>query len=122
MKKQLASNDYYSLEANKKYFSVSQLKDFMKCEAMAMAKIRGEYSQPTTRAMLTGSFVDAYFEGTLPEFMKCHPEIYTQKNALRADFKLSLIHICGEPRVRIVTEFYSCQYDGGGRERIPLEI
>lgn len=87
MKKQLASNDYYSLEANKKYFSVSQLKDFMKCEAMAMAKIRGEYSQPTTRAMLTGSFVDAYFEGTLPEFMKCHPEIYTQKNALRADFK-----------------------------------
>lgn len=37
----LSQNNYYSVEADSQYFSVSQYKDFMKCEAMAMAKIRG---------------------------------------------------------------------------------
>ena len=53
----LSQNNYYSLEADSQYFSVSQYKDFMKCEAMAMAKIRGEYKPAMTRAMLTGSCV-----------------------------------------------------------------
>ena len=35
----LDQNNYYSEDANAKYFSVSQYKDFTKCEAMAMAKI-----------------------------------------------------------------------------------
>lgn len=83
----LTDSKYYSLEANKKYFSVSQYKDFMKCESMAMAKINGEYTEPTTKAMLTGSFVDTYFEGTLQNFIKDHPEIYTKKNVLRSEYK-----------------------------------
>lgn len=39
----LTEQNYYGQEASRQFFSVSQYKDFMKCEAMAMAKIRGEY-------------------------------------------------------------------------------
>lgn len=83
----LTQENYYSREANELYFSVSQYKDFAKCEAMAMAKIRGEYERPMTRALLVGSFVDAYFEGTLPQFTKANPEIFTRKNELRSEFR-----------------------------------
>lgn len=84
---ELTQENYYSQEANREFFSVSQYKDFMKCEAMAMAKIRGEYQQPVTKAMLVGSFVDAYFEGTLPQFMAGNPELFTRKNELRSEFR-----------------------------------
>lgn len=45
----LTEHNYYGKEANECFFSVSQYKDFMKCEAMAMAKIHGEYERPVTR-------------------------------------------------------------------------
>ena len=48
----LTAENYYSQEANEQFFSVSQYKDFMKCEAMALAKIRGQYRQPSTRCLL----------------------------------------------------------------------
>ena len=83
----LNEDNYYSTEADQNYFSVSQYKDFMKCEAMAMAKIRGEYKSEMTKAMLTGSFVDSYFEGTLDNFMKEHPAVFTRKQELRSEFK-----------------------------------
>jgi len=73
---------------NKQYFSVSQYKDFMKCEAMAMAKINGTYTSPETTALLVGSYVDAYFEGTLDQFKaNYHSEIFTKQKTLRADFQ-----------------------------------
>lgn len=83
----LNDQNYYSQEANKSYWSVSQYKDFMQCESMAMAKLRGEYEEPMTRAMLVGSFTDRYFEGTLPQFITEHPELFTLKKQLRAEFR-----------------------------------
>lgn len=83
----LTENNYFSTQASREYFSVSQFKDFMKCEAMAMATINGEYKRPMTRALLVGSFVDAYFEGRLKEFQQENPEIFTLKNELRSEFK-----------------------------------
>ncbi len=83
----LTEDNYYSQELNSRFFSVSQYKDFMKCEAMALAKIKGEYKQPVTKALLVGSFVDSYFEGTLPEFMQENPELFTRKNELRSEFR-----------------------------------
>lgn len=83
----LDQNNYYSEDANAKYFSVSQYKDFTKCEAMAMAKISGAYKPEMTRAMLIGSFVDSYFEGTLDQFIKEHPAVFTRKNELRSEFR-----------------------------------
>lgn len=84
---ELTQENYYGQEAGKAYFSVSQYKDFMTCEAMAMAKIEGRYERPMTKALLVGSFVDSYFEGTLPEFMKKNPEVFTRKSELRSEFK-----------------------------------
>lgn len=60
----LTSKNYYSQEANKEYMSVSQYKDFCKCEAMAMAKINGTYQQPKTRALILGSLFDELLTGT----------------------------------------------------------
>lgn len=84
---QINQENYYSEAANREYFSVSQYKSFMNCEARAMAEISGEYERPVTKALLVGSFVDRYFEGTLDSFMKENPGIYTRRRELRTDFK-----------------------------------
>lgn len=82
----LTNDNYYSQEANQEYLSVSQYKDFRKCEAMALASVRGEWVRPQTTALLVGSYIDAWFEGTLEEFKADHPEIYTKTGKLKADF------------------------------------
>lgn len=60
----LSQKNYYSPEANKAFMSVSQYKDFCKCEAMAMAKINGEYEEESSQALFLGSFVDEMLTGT----------------------------------------------------------
>jgi hypothetical protein len=60
----LTEATYYGADANRAYFSVSQFKDFLKCPAMAMAKIRGEYVPEKSRALLLGSFVDEMLTGS----------------------------------------------------------
>jgi hypothetical protein len=66
--------------------SVSQYKDFQACEAMAMAVLRGEWEKPKTTALLVGSYVDSWFEGTLDEFKATHPEIFKKDGSLKADY------------------------------------
>lgn len=84
----LNDDNYYSQESNQAFFSVSQYKDFCKCEAMALAKIRGEYEQPTTKAMLIGTLVDRWFEGTLDKLREESPNIFFCRNGnLRAEFR-----------------------------------
>lgn len=82
----LTNENYYSLEANREYMSVSQYKDFQTCEAMAMATIRGEWERPKSTALLVGSYIDSWFEGTLDEFIATHPEIFKKDGTLKADF------------------------------------
>jgi hypothetical protein len=85
----LTNENYYSPEANQEYMSVSQYKDFQKCEAMALASLRGEWIRPQTTALLVGSYIDSWFEGTLNEFKAAHPEIYKKTRGslvLKADF------------------------------------
>ena len=83
----LTNDNYYSIEANKQYMSASQLKDFMDCEAKAIAQINGEWEREETTAMLVGSFVDAHFSGEAEKFKQANPAIYTRTNSLRAEFK-----------------------------------
>lgn len=112
-KLELDQNNYYSPEANQQYFSVSQYKDFMQCEAMALAKIRGEYKPEMTRAMLTGSFVDSYFEGTLDQFMKEHPAVFTRKQELRSEFRKA-----NEIIARIRSDELFMKFMSGEKQRI----
>ena len=60
----LTSRNYYNDKSNIAYMSVSQFKDFLKCEAMAMAKLKGEIEQPKSQALFLGSLVDEMLTGT----------------------------------------------------------
>lgn len=83
----LTAENYYSPEANMEYMSASQFKAFYKCEAAALAELKGEWNRPSTTALLVGSYVDAYFSGELEQFVAEHPEIYTKQKTLKADFQ-----------------------------------
>lgn len=89
----LNNENYFSLENNYKYCGSSQYKDFFGsmgaggCEARAMAKLRGEWNTEKTTALLVGSYVDAYFEGTLDLFKAHNPEIFTKAGALKAEYR-----------------------------------
>ena len=67
---ELTDETYYSVEANKKYWSVSQFKSFDKCEACGLAEANGLYERPETDALLIGSYVDAYFSGEFARFQE----------------------------------------------------
>lgn len=82
----LTRENYHSTEANLDYFSASTFKDFMECEAMTMAKIRGDYVPEKSTALLVGSYVDAHFEGTLDLFKAQNPEILKRDGTLKAEY------------------------------------
>lgn len=67
--------------------SVSQYKDFLKCEAAALAKLRGEYQQERTDALLAGKYVHAWNEGKLEKFKQEHPELYKKDGSLYAKYE-----------------------------------
>ena len=85
----LTQAKYYSKEANLEYFSVSQFKDFMKCPAMAMAKLKGEYEQGESRALILGSYVDEMLTGTRESQMKFleenHSDLFKKNGDYYAD-------------------------------------
>lgn len=85
----LNDSNYYSLLADQQYFSVSQYKSFMRCEAATMAYLRGEYERETTTALLVGSYVDAYFEGTLENLLSTIPYdvVFTKQGKKRSEFE-----------------------------------
>ena len=60
----LTSGNYYGAKANQEFMSVSQFKQFQKCEAMALAELKGEYERSKSKALLLGSFVDEMLTGT----------------------------------------------------------
>lgn len=64
----LNNDNYFSPEANRTYWSVSQFKSFNKCEACGLAESRGEYQREETDALLIGSYVDAYFSDEMGDF------------------------------------------------------
>jgi hypothetical protein len=119
----LTNENYYSTEANWEYMSVSQYKQFQKCEAAAMAQLKGEWQQPKTTALLVGSYVDAWFEGTLEEFKQEHPELFKKDGTLKADFqqaediiarvqqdKVFMKYMSGRKQVIRTAELFGCKW------------
>lgn len=88
----LTAKNYYSQEANREYMSVSQFKDFagtygkMQCEFYGTEKLAGRWEDERTTALLVGSYVDSYFEGTLEEFKKETPEVFKKDGTLKAEY------------------------------------
>lgn len=83
----LTSENYFSTQAAKEYFSVSQFKSFKECEERALAEVNGNYIRPETKDLLMGSYVDAYFSGEMEKFEQMHPEIWNKRTGeLKADY------------------------------------
>lgn len=85
---ELNEQNYFSQEANREYMSNSQYKNFLNCEAMAMASILGEYTRPTSNEFLAGSFVHAWNESpkALEAFRANTPEMFNKNGTMKAAF------------------------------------
>lgn len=115
----LTADNYYSKEANEEYMSVSQFKDFagtygkIRCEFAAIEKLNGRWEDEKTTALMVGSYVDSYFEGSVDRFKKENPEIFTQKGELKAQFKKAEDIIA-----RIERDEYFMKYMSGQKQVI----
>lgn len=83
----ITNENYFSPENNMKYMSVSQVKQFMNCEAMAMAELKGEFQREKTTSLMVGSFVDAHFSKELDLFKAQNPDIFTKQGTLKSEYK-----------------------------------
>lgn len=125
----LTEDNYYSAEANRQYMSVSQFKDFngtygkMACEFEAMEKLAGRWKPEQSTALLVGSYVDSYVEGTLDDFKIRNAEIFTQKGELKAPYKKAeeiiarierdkyfMKYLSGEKQTIMTAELFGCDW------------
>lgn len=89
----LNNDNYFSEKANKIYCGSSQYKDFIGskgikgCEARAVAKLKGIWVEESSTAMLVGSYVDSWFEGTIEHFRENHPQLFKKNGELLATYK-----------------------------------
>lgn len=86
---QLTEENYYTPEANMHYMDCSTYKAIIgtpalkACELKAVKIAKGEYIKPKSTALLVGSYVDAYFEGTLPKMLLDNIESYYTKASIK---------------------------------------
>lgn len=109
----LDNNNYFSLKAQQEFMSVSQFKAFRKCQECALAEISGNFIQPKTTALLIGSYVDAYFEGTLFEFKENNPQIFKKTGELKSEYIKA-----DEIIKRIQNDELFCDYMSGEKQVI----
>lgn len=113
----LNNDNYYDREMQIKYTGSTQIKDFLQCEACALAKLNGEFEEEKSKAMLVSSYIDAYFSKELEQFKEQNPDIFTKNGELKSDYKLAeevirqieddpmfLKYISGEPQVIMTGE------------------
>lgn len=103
----LTQRNYFSKKASLEYFSVSQWKAFNKCPHSALAEIKGKYQREKTTALLVGSYVDSYFEGTLPKFIRENPEIFKKNGTLKAEYEQAEAIIQRILKDKLFTEYLS---------------
>ncbi len=87
---QLNEKNYYSPEANLTWLDCSTYKNVVGtpgrkgCECRALAIAKGEYTPPKTTPLLVGSYVDAYFDGSLRTFLEENASsVYTKPSIKR---------------------------------------
>lgn len=103
----LTQKNYFSKKASMEYMSVSQFKAFQKCPVSALAEIKGKYQREKTTALLVGSYVDSFFEGTLPKFIRENPEIFKKDGTLKAEYAQAELIIQRILKDKLFVEFLS---------------
>lgn len=83
----LTADNYYSPIADQIYFSVSQVKKFIECEAGAVDALLNPEPEQKTEALLVGGYVDAYFAGEMERFREGNPEIFKRDGTLKAAYR-----------------------------------
>lgn len=114
---ELTEENYFSQENNMKYTGSSQIKDFIKCETCALAKIKGEWQEEKSKAMMVSSYIDATISNELDFFKEQNPEIFLKNGELKADYKIAenvitqmkedpmfMKYISGQPQVIMTGE------------------
>lgn len=87
---ELNHDNYFSLEADREYFSVSQFKAFRECEAKTVAKLNGTWVDGDNDAFTLGSYVHLWSEGgNLGEFRAAHPEMFKKDGTLLKKFEVA---------------------------------
>lgn len=115
----LNNETYYSQKANEEYMSVSQFKDFngtygrLACEHTALEKLHGTWEEPKSTALMVGSYVDAYFEGTLDQFKMENPLLFKKDGNLKAEYVKA-----DEIIARIERDEYFMKYMSGQKQVI----
>ena len=114
---QLNESNYFSVEADRLYWSNSQYKEFLDCEARAMAKLRG-WSEPTTDALLLGSYVHAHFEGpeALQRFKDENPELISTRGRTKGNLKAEY-RLAGE-MIKTIENDALCMFVLQGRKEV----
>ena len=83
----LTEENYFSKEASQIYTGSTEIKEFIKCESAALAKLNGEWEEEKSDAILVSSYVDEAISGTLDRFKEQHPEIFLKSGELKAQYK-----------------------------------
>lgn len=83
----LTAKNYFTANSNKKYCGSTQFKQFLKCPARAMAILEGRLQEEESTALLVGSYVDSWFEGTLDQFKDEHPNIFKRDGSLKSEYE-----------------------------------
>lgn len=83
----LTKDNYFSLEANQQYFSVSQYKSFLKCEAATIAELKGDYERTKSDSLLLGSYVHSWLDGTIEEFKKENSNLFSTRGSTKGQLK-----------------------------------
>lgn len=83
----LTKENYFDLEVEREFMSRSQYLGFMACEAKEMAKLSGAWVEEKSEALLVGSYLHSWNEGTRSEFVADHPGMFTRSGGLRAEYK-----------------------------------
>lgn len=116
---QLTAENYYSQEANREYMSVSQFKDFLGtygrlgCEFTALEKLEERWEDEKSTALMVGSYVDAYFEGSLERFKAENPALFKKDGGLKAEYVKA-----DEIIARIERDEYFMKYMSGQKQVI----
>lgn len=115
---QLNENNYYTGEADMEYWSASQYKDFagtygrVGCEFRAMKKLKGQWKEDPSDALLIGSYVDAYFDGVneFYTFRAGHPELFKPSGELYQKYQIAEKMIDRVKRCRKMVQMLSGEH------------
>lgn len=110
--------DYYSNRASWLFWSVSQYKDFMKCEAAALAKLKEEWTTTSDpKALLVGNYVHSFFESeeAHEQFKEQNVSKFCKKNGeMYKDFEIA------EQMIERVKKERFFKFLWQGRKEVPV--